>query len=115
MQRCDEASQVLTARPGDCPAFAADARCLAHDESVLQCLVVDSPPCVYSTSGDGFQRLWDPRTLRALGEFELPNRLEDDAKRTIPEKKDWDYFLKEAPAVTADDERVARELSLIHI
>ncbi|KAH8043645.1 hypothetical protein JL721_13082 [Aureococcus anophagefferens] len=87
MQRCDEASQVLTARPGDCPAFAADAR-----------------------SGDGFQRLWDPRTLRALGEFELPNRLEDDAKRTIPEKKDWDYFLKEAPAVTADDERVAREL-----
>ncbi|KAH8097146.1 WD repeat-containing protein [Aureococcus anophagefferens] len=50
------------------------------------------------------------RSVRALGEFELPNRLEDDAKRTIPEKKDWDYFLKEAPAVTADDERVAREL-----
>lgn len=62
---------------------------LAHDESTLRVIVVDDPPCVATTSADGFSRLWTPQDLNPYGEFRLPNVV--DSKRTVPHH-DWTYY-----------------------
>lgn len=104
---------VIGANAFDVPGttFQAEAQRHAHDESVLHVVVVDDPPCVYTVSADGFQRLWTPNAaLSPYGEFALPNL---DSRRggvrTIP-ACDWTYYHGTQLEVSPQHEEQARQL-----
>ena len=87
--------------------FGPTAFVKAHEDAVLHVCVVADPPCVYSTAADGFQRLWDPATLVATGEFPLPNvSLRALKRRTIP-PCDWTYYQRTPLEVGPEHERLA--------